>query len=295
MSRFDLQHFDRAMPIVDPDTGLPTPYFLQMLFGNTGNAQDNEDSLASLLARQIIAGAGLDGGGPLSDDVTIDANASAILDLISSTRGTVLYRGASAWSALAPGTVGQVLQTGGAGADPSWVNATAGGALVLLDSFVSNGSESTKTFSSISGAYKDLIISSSARGSTAATTVGLNLTFNGDTGANYDRQRAGAINAAADGAQGVGVNNIPLAVTGSSAPSNVPCLNIGTIVQYADTTFHKTCYFDYAFKTANSSGGIQNQSMAGFWRSTSAITSMTFTLVSGTFVSGSTIYLYGRA
>lgn len=43
-----------------------------------------------------------------------------LLDGISSTRGTVLYRGASAWSALASGTAGQVLTTGGAGADPSW-------------------------------------------------------------------------------------------------------------------------------------------------------------------------------
>lgn len=44
-----------------------------------------------------------------------------LLDGISSTRGVVLYRGASAWAALSPGTSGYVLQTNGAGADPSWV------------------------------------------------------------------------------------------------------------------------------------------------------------------------------
>lgn len=42
------------------------------------------------------------------------------LDLIGSTRGSVLYRGPSAWSALAPGTSGYTLTSSGAGADPSW-------------------------------------------------------------------------------------------------------------------------------------------------------------------------------
>lgn len=48
-----------------------------------------------------------------------------VLDLAGSTRGQVLYRGASTWSALSPGTAGQLLQTGGAGADPSWVTGVA--------------------------------------------------------------------------------------------------------------------------------------------------------------------------
>jgi len=47
--------------------------------------------------------------------------ATSLLDTVSSTRGTILYRGASAWLALAAGTAGQVLQTNGAGADPSWI------------------------------------------------------------------------------------------------------------------------------------------------------------------------------
>lgn len=47
-------------------------------------------------------------------------SASDVLDMIGSTRGQVLYRGASTWGALGVGTAGQVLQSGGAGADPSW-------------------------------------------------------------------------------------------------------------------------------------------------------------------------------
>lgn len=43
-----------------------------------------------------------------------------VLDIIGSTRGNVLYRGASNWSALAPGTAGYLLTAQGAGADPAW-------------------------------------------------------------------------------------------------------------------------------------------------------------------------------
>lgn len=40
---------------------------------------------------------------------------------ISSTQGTILYRGSSGWQALPPGTTNYVLSTNGAGADPSWI------------------------------------------------------------------------------------------------------------------------------------------------------------------------------
>jgi len=47
-------------------------------------------------------------------------SASAILDSIGSVRGSLLYRGAAAWSILTPGTAGYALLSGGAGADPSY-------------------------------------------------------------------------------------------------------------------------------------------------------------------------------
>jgi hypothetical protein len=64
---------------------------------------------------------------------------SAVLDAtISSARGTLLFRGASGWTALAPGTSGQVLQTGGAAGDPSWVvPASSGNDPITLSGAVS--------------------------------------------------------------------------------------------------------------------------------------------------------------
>lgn len=56
-----------------------------------------------------------------------ESTISEILDFLASVaRGNIIYRNATEWVVLAPGTAGQVLQTGGAGADPSWTTNTAG-------------------------------------------------------------------------------------------------------------------------------------------------------------------------
>lgn len=47
----------------------------------------------------------------------------ALLAGLSATQGVIPYRGSSAWAALATGTAGQVLTSGGAGANPSWASA----------------------------------------------------------------------------------------------------------------------------------------------------------------------------
>ena len=49
-----------------------------------------------------------------------DASVSSVLDVVGSTRGTVLYRGVSDWSPLLPGSANDILSSGGGGADPTW-------------------------------------------------------------------------------------------------------------------------------------------------------------------------------
>lgn len=53
-----------------------------------------------------------------------EVTATQVLDWIGSTRGQVLYRGSSAWSALSPGTSQFALLSNGAGADPSYTQIT---------------------------------------------------------------------------------------------------------------------------------------------------------------------------
>lgn len=57
---------------------------------------------------------------------------SALLDVIGSTRGSVLYRGASGWAALTPGSSGTVLSSNGAGADPSYIPAGGTGTVTSV-------------------------------------------------------------------------------------------------------------------------------------------------------------------
>jgi hypothetical protein len=64
------------------------------------------------------------------------ALASTLIDLLGSTQGNILYRGASAWTVLAPGAINNVLISGGAAANPSWVASYAG---VVYDWDIENG------------------------------------------------------------------------------------------------------------------------------------------------------------
>lgn len=100
-------------------------------------------SLASIANGTILAN--VSGGSAAPSPNT----PSAVLDVIGSTRGNLLYRGAGGWSALAPGSAGQILTTGGAGADPAWSPVGAGSvqsvALALPPIFTVTGSPVTTT------------------------------------------------------------------------------------------------------------------------------------------------------
>jgi hypothetical protein len=59
--------------------------------------------------------------------VAEEVSATQLLDWVGSTQGQILYRSAAGWQVLAPGSAGQVLRSGGAAADPSWLTISAGG------------------------------------------------------------------------------------------------------------------------------------------------------------------------
>jgi hypothetical protein len=77
---------------------------------------------------------------------------SAIFDaILSSARGSVIYRTNTGWTALAPGTAGAVLTTNGGSADPTW-NAN-GGALLNI---VSPAAQDTLSYNSSSGKFENV-------------------------------------------------------------------------------------------------------------------------------------------
>jgi len=68
---------------------------------------------------------------------------------LGTTQGSVLYRSATAWVALPPGTAGQVLASGGAAANPSWSAGGAGSGDVVGPASAVSGN--LATFSGTSG------------------------------------------------------------------------------------------------------------------------------------------------
>jgi hypothetical protein len=74
-----------------------------------------------------------------------EVTGTQILDWIGSTRGSVLYRGASGWSVLAPNTAGYVLTDGGTGADPAWAAAAAGGMSASASQYTIVGGSASAT------------------------------------------------------------------------------------------------------------------------------------------------------
>jgi hypothetical protein len=83
-----------------------------------GSESLTNKKLGSLTSNGYVTTSGGDGTLSIS-------SASGILDSIGSTRGQIIYRGASGWAVLSPGTSGQLLKTNGASADPSWFTTSA--------------------------------------------------------------------------------------------------------------------------------------------------------------------------
>jgi hypothetical protein len=118
-------------------SGLPTLGDLAAL-NSVGSSQiDNDavtnDKLRDSAAVSVIGRSANSTGGPA--DIAADANGkilgrlsnalgfatlSDFIDAIGSTQGSILYRGASGWAILTPGTSGHVLTSNGAGANPSY-------------------------------------------------------------------------------------------------------------------------------------------------------------------------------
>jgi hypothetical protein len=121
--------------------------------------------------------------------------ASAILDSIGSTRGSILERGASGWAAITPGTSGLPLVSGGAGADPSYA-ALANAALV--NSSITIGSTSM-SLGSTTGTIAGTVafsgtLNASGTFQIGGTAVALPISLaNGGTAANLTASNGGIV------------------------------------------------------------------------------------------------------
>jgi hypothetical protein len=124
---------------------------------------------------------GVTGTLPVANGGTGQTSISAALDsAFSSTQGIILYRDASGWSALTPGTSGNFLKTQGAAANPVWASIPGGGDMLSTNNLsdVANVTTARTNLSAAkSGANSDI---TSLSGLTTALSVAQGGT--GDTG-----------------------------------------------------------------------------------------------------------------
>jgi hypothetical protein len=139
-------------------------------------------------------------------------------------------------------------------------------------------SASTVTFSSISQAYRDLVIVLS--GTTSVDTT-INIRFNSDSGSNYSYvQMFGNGSVAGSGANTV--TSIFSAVLRTTMGNDVV-----QIMDYSATDKHKSVLI------RRNHAGADTVASAERWANTSAITSISLVTGSGTYNSGTSFALYG--
>jgi len=159
----------------------------------------------------------------------------------------------------------------------------AGSTYTPLATTILGSNAASVTFSSISGAYTDLIMVVNTITSTASEYMSINL--NSDTGSNYSRTRLSGNGTTASSGRGSNetVGYIGAETYGTNA------LKFNTVVHfmnYANTTTYKT-YLSRANHI-----DLATEAIVGLWRSTSAITTIK---VNSNFATGSTFTLYGIA
>jgi len=156
----------------------------------------------------------------------------------------------------------------------------------LIASNTLSSSASSVTFSSIAATYTDLIIKASARCST--TDHGVNVSFNG--AATYDR-----INIYGNGSSAGSDVVADLLVYGGMNNSSYTANTFSNFEMYAPN-YTSSSYKSMSIDTTTENNATANNftaMVAGLRSVTSAITSITLTPETGSFVQYSTFYLYG--
>ena len=141
--------------------------------------------------------------------------------------------------------------------------------------------QSSVTFSSFAG-YTDLYI---VVNSTAAGNQNILLRFNSDTGTNYSYTRmTGAASASSGRESSIDAINL---YNSSASLNGVMATTIVQVQNYANTTTFKTVL------SRSNGGANETNAQVSLYRSTSAITSLTFSIFTTNFSTGSTFTLYG--
>lgn len=154
----------------------------------------------------------------------------------------------------------------------------------------------TVSFSSIGPEYSALKIIGIGRSTAAGTgTDGIQLRFNGDTGANYASQAGNANQSSGTGFQLTAQTSMRVAeLIKAGDIATYPCGFEILIPFYTTTTFNKVVLSHYSTINNTNINNLFDITVSAHWASTSAVTSMELFTASGSnYVTGTEFRLYG--
>jgi len=202
------------------------------------------------------------------------------------TTGDMVYSSSGSTPArLGIGTTGQVITV--AGGIPSWATPAAGGGMTLLSTTTLTGASTT--ISSISGSYTNLIAVFTAI-STSADALDMRVRVNSDTSTNYDGVSVGNLNGSFSSMLKPNETYWQPSITTNSSGLTFQICGAFTIYDYALTSGR--VFTAGAEGRKGGSAEAFTYQTTGQYRGSSAITSITFLLSSGTYSTG-TVQLYG--
>jgi hypothetical protein len=150
--------------------------------------------------------------------------------------------------------------------------------------------QSTVTFSSISSTYTDLVLRISARDNQGQTAAPITLTING-TSTNYSMTNMGSSGASVFSNRQSNASSISLENAANSSLATASTFsNLEIYIPNYTVSVNKQ-FSAVSGTEQNSTTGWQTAT-AGLWGNTATISSITLTS-GGSFVSGSSFYLYG--
>ena len=183
----------------------------------SGTAAIGFSKLASLSTGQVLAGnEGTPTATTLSADVTIAADGAvtiaddavtqdkiadnavgadqiadgavdgAAIAMTDDEQGDILYHNGTAYARLAAGTSGQVLQTGGADANPSWVDQSTNTSVGLIEFHTGDDTDTDGTFTVPSGVTR-VKVSAQGGGGAGVINTGYNSKGGGGGGAYFEK------------------------------------------------------------------------------------------------------------
>lgn len=223
----------------------------------------------------------------------VPSNSQAILDSIVDAKGDLIAgTAADTVSNVTVGADGRVLMaSAAAGAGLGWL---AAGLVPIFDE--TKGSDAA-TFDTGGGGfstgYAHLLVVSQLRTTEGILLSGAVVTFNNDSGSNYDFQTVRGRDTTASSSDGQGsATGQTLIVPGASAASGVFGALLMLIPNYSATVAEKSAVKVGGFADEASGGGEAGVKTM-HWRSTAAITRLIFTAQAGSnFLTGSRVTIY---